>query len=216
MSASAAEVLLGKLKKVTSTDDSSWLARCPAHDDRNPSLSVRETEAGVVLLHCFAGCATADVLKAVDLSMAALMPKGGARYEYHVRDHGELVTLKTVERRWDPRRGAKTFRQRGDTKRHALFNLVAVEQAATAGLEVWVVEGGEGCAGAGAARRGCDNDRRRLIVARQGRPLTAQRCGAGHRAGPRQGRESVAREAVARPRSGRWRRIARGRARAPS
>ncbi|MGO1851372.1 AAA family ATPase [Microbacterium sp.] len=141
MSASAAEVLLGKLKKVTSTDDSSWLARCPAHDDRNPSLSVRETEAGVVLLHCFAGCATADVLKAVDLSMAALMPKGGARYEYHVRDHGELVTLKTVERRWDPRRGAKTFRQRGDTKRHALFNLVAVEQAATAGLEVWVVEG---------------------------------------------------------------------------
>ena len=40
------------------------LCRCPAHDDRSPSLSVR-VGARSLLLHCFAGCATADVLRAL-------------------------------------------------------------------------------------------------------------------------------------------------------
>ena len=33
---------------------SCWMARCPAHDDRDPSLSIREVD-GKVLLHCHAG-----------------------------------------------------------------------------------------------------------------------------------------------------------------
>jgi putative DNA primase/helicase len=41
-----------------------WTARCPAHDDRNPSLSIRES-AGKVLLHCHAGCAQAAVIAAL-------------------------------------------------------------------------------------------------------------------------------------------------------
>lgn len=40
------------------------LCRCPAHDDRTPSLSVRVGRASL-LLHCFAGCAAADVLRAL-------------------------------------------------------------------------------------------------------------------------------------------------------
>ncbi len=31
-------------------------AHCPAHDDREPSLSISEGEDGRVLLNCFAGC----------------------------------------------------------------------------------------------------------------------------------------------------------------
>lgn len=38
--------------------------RCPAHDDATPSLSVRLGDT-VILFHCFAGCSTADVLKAL-------------------------------------------------------------------------------------------------------------------------------------------------------
>lgn len=38
--------------------------RCPAHDDRSPSLSVRLGETAI-LFHCFAGCDTVDVLKAL-------------------------------------------------------------------------------------------------------------------------------------------------------
>ena len=42
-----------------------WLARCPAHDDREPSLSVAEGEGHRVLLHCFAGCTFAAVVHAL-------------------------------------------------------------------------------------------------------------------------------------------------------
>lgn len=45
-----------------------WLARCPAHRDRTPSLSLREGRDGRVLLRCRAGCATADVLAAACIS----------------------------------------------------------------------------------------------------------------------------------------------------
>jgi hypothetical protein len=38
-----------------------WTARCPAHDDRNPSLSIRDVD-GTVLICCHAGCAQAQVI----------------------------------------------------------------------------------------------------------------------------------------------------------
>ena len=37
---------------------------CPAHDDRNPSLSVDEKD-GKLLLKCFAGCDQRDVVSAL-------------------------------------------------------------------------------------------------------------------------------------------------------
>lgn len=43
------------------------LCRCPAHDDRTPSLSVRLGERSL-LLHCFAGCDATDILKALRAS----------------------------------------------------------------------------------------------------------------------------------------------------
>ena len=44
-----------------------WSACCPAHDDRNPSLSVTEGTDGRVLLHCHAGCSTEDIRQALGL-----------------------------------------------------------------------------------------------------------------------------------------------------
>jgi putative DNA primase/helicase len=35
---------------------SGWTARCPAHDDRTPSLSIRDAENNKVLVRCHAGC----------------------------------------------------------------------------------------------------------------------------------------------------------------
>jgi len=61
------EVLLGRLEGVRRAGPSSWMARCPAHPDRNPSLSVSVKE-GKLLLHCFAGCPAEAVLNAVGLS----------------------------------------------------------------------------------------------------------------------------------------------------
>lgn len=45
---------------------------CPAHEDRSPSLSVKAGGDGRALVHCYAGCDTADVMAADDLTMADL------------------------------------------------------------------------------------------------------------------------------------------------
>ena len=44
---------------------SSWMARCPAHDDRLPSLSIDESSEGKVLVRCHAGCSQHDVIDAL-------------------------------------------------------------------------------------------------------------------------------------------------------
>jgi putative DNA primase/helicase len=70
-----------------------YVARCPAHDDHNPSLSFRDGERGVLLLKCFAGCDRRDVLAA--LRRRGLLderPATPARKESHA------VTLPQSER----------------------------------------------------------------------------------------------------------------------
>ncbi|MFM7698894.1 MAG: CHC2 zinc finger domain-containing protein, partial [Limnohabitans sp.] len=48
------ELVLSRLDKVRQRQVGQWSACCPSHKDTTPSLSVRETEDGAVLLHCFA------------------------------------------------------------------------------------------------------------------------------------------------------------------
>lgn len=50
----------------------SWFARCPAHDDQKPSLSVNEGNDGRVVLNCFADCKIGDILQHLGLRMADL------------------------------------------------------------------------------------------------------------------------------------------------
>ena len=70
-----AEALLERLAKVKETGSGRWLACCPAHPDKTPSLAVRELEDDRVLVHCFAGCIVEDVLAAVGLDFDALFPE---------------------------------------------------------------------------------------------------------------------------------------------
>jgi putative DNA primase/helicase len=69
------DLLLSRLEGVRPAGPHSWMARCPAHDDRNPSLSVSVKE-GRVLVHCFAGCAPEAVLQAVGLTWRDLRDPG--------------------------------------------------------------------------------------------------------------------------------------------
>jgi hypothetical protein len=43
---------------------SGWMARCPAHRDNNPSLSLRDAN-GRTLVHCFSGCTQDEVIAAL-------------------------------------------------------------------------------------------------------------------------------------------------------
>ena len=67
-----AEIVLSRLSKVRGRNGS-WVACCPAHDDRSPSLSIRE-DGDRVLVHCHAGCDVSSVLGAVGLDMTDLFP----------------------------------------------------------------------------------------------------------------------------------------------
>ena len=67
--------LLTRLEKVKPTGKDRWHARCPAHDDQGPSLSIRELDDGRLLVHCFAGCNVNEILAALSLKMDALFPE---------------------------------------------------------------------------------------------------------------------------------------------
>jgi archaellum biogenesis ATPase FlaH len=64
--------ILALLDGVRRESDGGFVARCPAHDDRRPSLRVTRGESGACLLHCRAGCDTAAVLGALGLAMRDL------------------------------------------------------------------------------------------------------------------------------------------------
>ena len=63
--------LLDRLSGVRPTGTGRWIARCPAHEDHSPSLSIRDV-GDRMLVHCFSGCPVGDVLSAVGLTLADL------------------------------------------------------------------------------------------------------------------------------------------------
>ncbi len=69
------DTLLSSLDKVRQTGPGRWSAKCPSHDDKSPSLSIRELEDGRILVHCFTGCPVSDVLAAIGLEFADLYPE---------------------------------------------------------------------------------------------------------------------------------------------
>lgn len=67
---------LSRLEKVKKRGAGQWLACCPAHGDRNPSLSIGEAADGRILLNCLSqGCSAGDVAAAVGLTLSDLFPE---------------------------------------------------------------------------------------------------------------------------------------------
>jgi hypothetical protein len=106
--------LINSLSGVKQTGNSRWLAKCPAHDDGSPSLSIRELEDGRVLIHDFGGCGTHDVLGALGLSLSDLFPERIGEFQptraripagdilqavAHELDVAALLLVQVVERR---------------------------------------------------------------------------------------------------------------------
>ena len=65
------ELLLSKLDGVAQAGDG-WSARCPAHYDRKPSLSVSTGDDGRALVHCHAGCSAGAVCEALGIGASDL------------------------------------------------------------------------------------------------------------------------------------------------
>src|SRR5688500_6478370 len=62
--------VLDRLEKVSKTC-TGWQARCPAHNDKTPSLSI-SIEGDKILLNCFAGCKAPEIVSALGITMADL------------------------------------------------------------------------------------------------------------------------------------------------
>lgn len=69
---------LNLLQGVTPQGPNKWKAQCPAHDDRDPSLSIR-LEDDKIKVKCFAGCDKGDVLKAIGLDWKQLYLDDGSK-----------------------------------------------------------------------------------------------------------------------------------------
>lgn len=127
------------------------IARCPAHEDRNPSLSVNPGLTRDVLIKCHAGCDAEAVMEAMDLKWTDLgertngdRPEIVATYDYHDAE-GTLVyqvcrmVPKSFRQRRPDGRGGWIWKMKGVER--VLYHLPAVLAAAAEGGDVWVVEG---------------------------------------------------------------------------
>lgn len=70
-----ADTLVSRLEGVRANGQGKWIARCPSHADKSPSLSIAETDDGRVLVYCHAGCGALGVLGAVGLRWSDVMPE---------------------------------------------------------------------------------------------------------------------------------------------
>ena len=70
--------VFAQLRHFKQTGPGKWIACCPAHKDKSPSLSIRETSDGKTLLHCFAGCAAAEICAALGIAVHDLFAGGGS------------------------------------------------------------------------------------------------------------------------------------------
>lgn len=89
--------LLQRLEYFRELGRDKYISRCPAHDDRSPSLSIKECNDGRVLVHCFAGCETEDVLSAVGLTFADIMPERIGKHSYKPQRFDARQVLATLD-----------------------------------------------------------------------------------------------------------------------
>lgn len=109
------DLILAKLENVK-PGNGGHVGRCPGHDDRAASLSIKQGNSGWPLLHCFAGCSRDAILEALGVRLSevgpprdykATAPKLIATYDYF----DETGVLLYQKQRFEP----KTFRQRRPT-----------------------------------------------------------------------------------------------------
>jgi hypothetical protein len=66
---------LSRLDEVRTRGTGKHLARCPSHSDKNPSLSIGEVGTRI-LVKCWAGCETSQIVESLGLTMADLFTDG--------------------------------------------------------------------------------------------------------------------------------------------
>jgi hypothetical protein len=127
--------LAERLTGVKASSGGGFLALCPAHEDRSPSLSFRDGDKAV-LLNCFAGCDLDSILNALNITKPDLLfdqgPKIDAAYDY-VDEQGQLLfqTVRYLPKYFKQRRpdGAGGWIWNLKDTRRVLYRLQEVQKA---------------------------------------------------------------------------------------
>lgn len=83
-----------KTRSKAVTTGAGWKTLCPAHDDKNPSLSVSEGNDGRILLNCHTGCHFDKVVLALGLKASDL---GGSSRQVAKDRSGSLPERRSIE-----------------------------------------------------------------------------------------------------------------------
>jgi hypothetical protein len=75
------DTLRSKTGKAAQKSGSGYSTCCPAHDDKNPSLSISEGSDGKILLKCFAGCSTEAICSSLGLTVSDLFNTSPAHHQ---------------------------------------------------------------------------------------------------------------------------------------
>jgi hypothetical protein len=113
---SAVSVVLDRLNGVK-LNGSGWIARCPAHDDRTPSLSVAEGDDGRVLLRCHRGCETEAILAKLGLELRDLFAAEGEGGGSTPQTSRRVVRLVRVDGKPVDQTGGPTLEALAEAKR---------------------------------------------------------------------------------------------------
>ena len=75
---------LEKIEKTTrftpKRNNNGYIAKCPAHDDKNPSLSISESRDKKLLLKCFTGCSVENICRACNINVSDLFSELPKKY----------------------------------------------------------------------------------------------------------------------------------------
>jgi hypothetical protein len=77
--------IVSRLEKVKQTSTEQYIAICPSHQDKSPSLSIKELPDGRVLINCFAGCSASEILGSIGLSLEDLYPESKGSFKSEKR-----------------------------------------------------------------------------------------------------------------------------------
>lgn len=89
------ETVLSHFQHVEKRGDGKYQCRCPAHRDKEASLSISQGRNGKIVMYCHAGCETKDILSAAGLDMSDINGERKeitwkSRIEYGVKQrHGD-------------------------------------------------------------------------------------------------------------------------------
>lgn len=92
------QLTLSRLRKVEKKAFNSWMALCPAHEEKTPSLHVVLSENDRILLKCFGNeCSPEEILEATGLSWDAIMPaRRAGEFQRGKRPFDALAVLQAL------------------------------------------------------------------------------------------------------------------------